>query len=173
MPPKRVVRFKEETAGNGVPRRKARKETRTVSEIMEELSTLDASTVAEDLNEAEQQALIDYGTETDEQRKALDSEVKRVKSLVLATAESEGWKTKTGLEGAAKISPRTKTSIVPRKMVKLLAKLKKQKLFDTLFSVKIGEVKKYLGEDVLKPISIVETKAYGSVSFKRLKKKKK
>lgn len=161
----RVVRFKEGT----VPV-KGKAQVRSVQQIMTEASESSADAVAKTLKEVELLALIDYGGAADEVRKASVANTKLAKEILLVAATGSKWKTKSGAEIVAKVSPSMSTSILPRKMVNLLAKLKKQKLFDALFSVKVGEVKKYLGEDVIESIAKVDTEAFGSISFKRLKK---
>ena len=166
---KRVVRFKE--GEKAVGRSGGTKTLRNVAQLLEEAEASSAEKVAKTLEEQELLNLIDFGAVADAEEKSAAAVVKRVKAVILPAAKADKWKTKAGAEGAVKISPSTSSSIIPTKMVKLLAKLKKQKMFDTLFSVKLGEVKKYLGEDVLKPVLKVTTEAYGSVSLRLIKKR--
>ena len=164
---KRVVRF-EEKASVKAKRKDVR--ARKPEQLLVDLATSDLEAAVRGLSEKEIEVLIDFGTVADEERKALDGQVKLVKAALLVSAEKTKWKTRSGAVGVAKVSPRMSTSILPRKMVALLSKLKKQKLFDTLFNVKVGEAKKYLGEDVLEPIAQIQTKEFGSISLKKLKK---
>ena len=160
---KRVVRFKDASAPA------VKKKTRTVEQLLQELQISRSETV-EGLSEGEVEALIDRGTESNELQKEIATEVKLIKMALLEKAHADKWRMKSGSVGVAKVSRRTSTSILPKKMVALLAKLKKQKLFDALFTVKVGEVKKYLGSDVIEPIATIETNPFGSISFKKLKK---
>ena len=164
----RVVRFKE-----GRTPVKLQPKGRSVELILEELDSSTAVDVSKNLTEAEVMALVDYGLECDEAAKAHAAIAKAIKSIVLPVAKADKWKLKAGSVGTAKIGASSSTVVVPTDMVKVLARIKKQALFDTLFSVKIGEVKKYLGEDVLKQASTVTTEPFGTVSFKRLKHLKK
>jgi hypothetical protein len=51
---------------------------------------------------------------------------------------------------------------------KLLKKEGKSKSFNDVVKVQIGQVKKYLGEDILEGFVTSETEKYGSVSFKKV-----
>jgi len=164
---KRVVRFEEKAVGKA--KRKA-VTARKPEQLLVDLATPNLEAAVKGLSEKELEALIDFGTVADEERNALDGQVKLIKAALLVRAKKAKWKTRAGAVGVAKVSPRTSTSILPRKMVALLSKLKKQKLFDTVFNVKVGEAKKYLGEDVLEPIAQIQTKEFGSISLKRLEK---
>lgn len=128
------------------------------------------------LTQQELVLLIDNGSTLDEQRKAITKEVERIvaptKMLLLALAEQQKWKVKAGKIGECKIGAGSSTKIkgTVTEFAILLKNEGKLELFNDLVSIKIGETKKYLGEDALKNFMEVESKEYSSVSLS-LKKK--
>jgi hypothetical protein len=130
---------------------------------------VDFTIIADELNETEMAALIDYGAELDAEAKEHNRRVKIIKDLLRINADIYRWKNKAGNTATAGVSPSSKTTIDATAMGRLLARLGKSNLFGTIFSVKITEAKKYVGIDDLDEISETETKEFGRVSLKLLK----
>jgi len=124
--------------------------------------------LAKKLSNAELLRLIDEATIADQQLKALTKTVAAAKAVLLAAAEEGNWMELSGEKGLCKISPSSSTEINPTDFVRLLKELNKVPMFDSLVRVSIGEAKKYLGTDVLDPISKIDSKKFGSVSLKPL-----
>lgn len=116
-------------------------------------------------------ALIDTGLEMDTEAKRLGKRVDAIKELLKATGKLKGTHSFEGENGIATISDSTSTSMKATDLVKILKELGKQKLFNELVNVKIGEVKKYFGLKTVEPyIKETETK-YASASIKAKKEK--
>jgi hypothetical protein len=118
-------------------------------------------------------AMIDFGAEVDERRKAMEAEVKKkvepLKKLLLKMAERDKWRHKVGKYGKCDVTRGSKTIMgTPTELARLLKKEGKINLFDALVGVKVSETKKYIGEDALKGFMQVEPVEYGSVSLKKL-----
>jgi len=111
--------------------------------------------------------LIDTATTWDYHRKLLDKQVKKAKAILLAHAEKNNWKAKAAETASVLISPSQSTTINPSKFTKLLIKMKKKKLYDVLMSVRVGDAKKYLGEDVVDEVAEVDKKEFGTVTLKK------
>ena len=160
----RQIRTKKQIEANGMS---STREKRSFEVLIKEVTT---KTAAAGLLNDEVAELIDHAGELDALRKELDVKVKKAKAILLKNAEEKSWKMQAGEKLAAKISPSTKTEIPVKPFLSLLKKLKKAAMASDLLSVRIGDAKKYLGEDVLKDVSDVEVTEYGSVSFTRLKR---
>jgi len=114
--------------------------------------------------------LIDEGYGDDVAEKTADKRLKVVKEILKAAGEKLKSHSLNGEIGKVDISPSGSTEMSPAQLRKLLKKEKKENLFDELISVKTGELKKYVGDDVVAKYAKTETKEYGKVSFKPLKK---
>jgi len=133
-----------------------------------DLTSMTPTELAGTLSEVEVETLIDIAARKDAECKDLTKSVKKAKAILLKEAEASGWKSKTTSANAeAKISPSTSTSIPVEPFIKLLHKMKKVKQLKDFVAVKVGDAKKYLGDDVLETIWDVNTEKYGSVSLKQ------
>lgn len=157
----------EAPAPGGAPQKVEVK--RSVAEILE--NYLDSGLEGLNLSASELILLIDNGAELDEKRKAVAKEVDAVvtptKKLLLALAKQGKWKSKAGKIGLCKIGGGSTTVIdgTPTEFAALLKKEGKLHLFDELVSIKIGDTKKYLGEDALTGFMHSDIEEYGSVSL--------
>jgi hypothetical protein len=116
-------------------------------------------------------SLIDNGAELEDKRRKIAKEVDAVvtptKALLLALAEKDKWKEKSGKIGVCKIGGGSSTIIggTVTDFAALLKREGKLHLFNDLVSVKLGDSKKYLGEDALKDFMHSDTREYSSVSL--------
>lgn len=128
------------------------------------------------LTPSELAALIDRAAELEDKRKTIAKEVDAVvsptKKLLLEVAKASGKKVLNGKTGTCKIGASSTTHILgtPTEFAALLKKEGKLELFDSLVGIRLGDTKKYLGEDALKDFVKVETEEYGTVSIGSKKK---
>jgi len=134
--------------------------------IQEEKEKSSVASEEEDLK-----TLVDKAYEWDVKKKELDAKVKEAKATLLQNAEDKEWKELSGKTAKCKIGPKTTTFIGVKSFLQLLKKIGKTNLVPDLLKVQLTEAKKSLGEIVLEDIMEQDTKEYGSVSFKSLKKK--
>lgn len=160
----RKLRLKEKKQEAAEPS-SAKEEQLTLADIAQEK---EVSRLAKMLSNADLLRIIDEATLADQQQKALAKIVAAAKAVLLAAAEHGNWRELSGEKGICKISPSTSTEINPTDFVRLLKQLEKTSLFDSLVKVATGDAKKYLGLDVLEPISKVETRQFGTVTLKPL-----
>lgn len=143
---------------------------RTYEEIIRSVKGEKVEEVAITLSDREVLVLIDAGLVEDVQQKILKKRVDVVKAILKEDAKMAGWHERAGELGTCVISPSTTTTMKASDLRVLLDELKKPHLFEDLVSVKIGEVKKYLGEEVIKPYVVETPEEFASVSLKVLKK---
>lgn len=114
--------------------------------------------------------LIDEGLVIDEWIKGKTKRLKLVKEELLSRAKEEKWKKAEGTIGMAVISGSTATVCSWRKLALKLKEMGKLDLSATLIGVKVGEVRKYLGDLVVEEITESEShEEYSAVSLKRKK----
>ena len=113
--------------------------------------------------------LVDDAVELDTTEKKAKKELELIKPVLLAYAIERKEKRFAGFKGFANIKKKTSSFISPKDLFQYLVKCDKKKLFYDLIKVGITDAKKFLGEEALKDITKVETKEYGSVSFKENK----
>jgi hypothetical protein len=110
--------------------------------------------------------LVDQGIVADRQEKA----GKKIKAKIKETLQPIALQRKigefVGALGTLTVSDDEDTAIDPKKFHNLLKKLKKESLFYSLISVKMGEAKKYLGETSLEPIITRDPKPFSKFSYK-------
>ena len=161
----RQLRIKPKTAQKKKP--PVEQKSRTVDELLTELQTY--STPPRKLTDGEVALLIDAGAAENAKMNKLKKRVTGIKLILKAAAILGKWKTRASPRGVCSIKKSTESVYgTATELAKLLKKLKKPKLFDTLVSVKIGEVKKYLGEEVLieEGYLTLEDNPYGSMTLK-------
>jgi hypothetical protein len=130
---------------------------------------LDSAIAERKLTKNEVEILTDYGAVIDALVKELTADVKVIKAGLMAYAIKTKTKKFAGVKGTYSIGSTSSTEEgTPTEFVKLLKKLKKTNLFDDLVKVKIGEAKKYLGEQVLKDNGFIKktTNAFGKIALK-------
>lgn len=113
--------------------------------------------------------LVDDGVKSNAAEKKAKGDLALIKPVLLAYAIERKEKRLSGFQGLAKITKKTSSFIAPKDLLQYLIKCDKKKLFYDLIKVGITDAKKFLGEEALKDIIKVETKEYGSVSFKENK----
>jgi len=143
---------------------KIEKKLRSYDELVREKSVEIAS-----LQEKEILALIEQGCTEDLERKRFDKRVKFAKSLLLGAAKAGEWKTKAAAMATCSIGGATTMEVGVKAFIKLLKKVGKIDLFESLLKVQIGEAKKYIGSADLEEIADIEHEEYGSVTLKPLK----
>jgi hypothetical protein len=130
--------------------------------------------VADKLTDSDMLRMVDYGYERDQEKKEIDKEVKVVKDVLMEYGRQRKVKKMAGSKADAVISAASSTETgTPTELAKLLKLENKIDLFDELVSVRLGDLKKYLGEAVLKDHSFikkVESDEYGKIGFKARKK---
>lgn len=142
--------------------------------LMEDISRIKNAISAREegihaIEEEQLNRLINTGLELDLKIKSFHPPLEEIKSLLRSHAEQLNWKTKTTNMGSSVVvSPTSSRHISPLDLVKRLKELGKIKLFSSLFSVKLSDAFRYLGEETLKDIVHTE-KGNSSVSFKRSK----
>lgn len=127
--------------------------------------------LANTLNDTEIGLLVDHSLgETEKASKWLDA-VGWIKPLLKVSSLEQKWKKKSGDIAEAKVMAASSTSFTctVTKFVAFLKKEGKLKLVDDLLSIKLGDVKKYLGEEALKGITKKATDPYGRFSIARKK----
>ena len=149
------------------PKEVEKAKQRSVSELL--TIAKQEEKLGEYLTEEEVLAAIDAGGELDLSQKQMAADVKLLKDMVMTHARKNKWKTKVGERCSCTIKPSSSTIINPAKMLSLLVKLGKKKLFDTVFKVQITAAKDFLGKEEIKDISQTETEEFGSASFKSMK----
>lgn len=123
--------------------------------------------------EQEQQKVlkvIDQATKWDQELKELKKNLDKAKEFLKEHAGENGWRTLSGEYGLCEIRPSSSSSISPTALAKVLKKMDKLSLYETVVKVQVGEAKKYLGEEALKDIMKVSTEEVGSMSLRPLKK---
>lgn len=127
--------------------------------------------LAGSLNDTEIGVLIDHLLYESEKATKLLSAVAWIKPLVKLSASEQKWKKKFGdiAEAKSMASSSTVFTCTVTKFVALLKKEGKLKLVDDLLSIKLGDVKKYLGEEVLKGITKKTSDPAGRFSIARKK----
>jgi hypothetical protein len=150
----------EKVTGRAVPSKTGRIQLALESAIKEKALTK---------NEVE--ILTDYGAVIDSLIKEFTADIKVIKRSLM----DYGLRTKTkkfaGVKGSYSIGATSATEEgTPTEFVKILKKLKKTALFDDLVKVRIGEAKKYLGEQVLVDAGFIKktTNAFGKIALKVL-----
>lgn len=148
--------------------------TKPVSQMLEECLSTDLegnvqAAIDSSISDDQIRVLIDDLGEKDEELKRLKEEVDTRKTLVKEIAKHRQMRSMEGHEYTAKVGDSSKTEVVPTDFVKLLVKMNKKDMFDDLFSVKVGEAKKYLGADVVGEVTQEKKTPYTSVSVKRKK----
>ena len=136
----------------------------------EELTESQDVTIEEagSLNDSELTALVDQAYFWDLEQKELAGRVKNAKTILLRNARAQEWKSYSGESAACKIGKSTKSIMgTVKEFLQLLKREGKMKLLDDLLKVKLGDAKKYLGEDALNGFLTEETEEYGSVSLKK------
>lgn len=113
--------------------------------------------------------VVSDGVTLDLDMKQADKELTLIKPFLLAYAKHKKEKRFAGIVGFAEIKKKTSSFISPKDLLQYLVKCDKKNLFYALIKVGITDTKKFLGEEALKEIIKVETKEYGSVSFKENK----
>lgn len=119
--------------------------------------------------ESELEVLVTYAAEASAAQKELKAEADLIKKFVLEYAKANQQKTFDYVRGSAQIGASSHSEYgTATALARILKKLKKMDIFDTLVSVKIGEVKKYIGEAVLleEKFIKVKTEPYGKVTLK-------
>lgn len=151
----------EEVQGKALP-----KKSTTVKEILEGLR----SGTEGILDDQDMEMLTDYGTAADALSKELEKDIKLIKPAVMAYAKHNKVKKMFNIGGGGfSIGAKTDTTYGGvTELAKLLKKYDKLKMFDDMASVKVGEVKKYLGEATLELEGFMSKKSepYGTVSLK-------
>jgi hypothetical protein len=122
------------------------------------------------INSKELVRLIDESTARDQQQKELAKEVEIAKLILMAKAIQNGLKNFAGENGMVEIKSSESTKMEATALAELLRNEGKTSLFNNLVSVKVGEVKKVMGEDAIKSYSTKTFTEYASVSLKPLKK---
>lgn len=169
MAVKRVLRF------NGKSKKKIAKPSlaaadMTAEKIIESAKELDVETVATSISQGEIKNLVEWGGVKNAEKKRLETDIKIVKEILLFAAKKENKKEgyKTAKYGAP-VSPKNKTVVgTATDLARVLKKLGKMGLFDELVTVKITEVKKYIGEETLKSEGFltIEKEDFASIRFK-------
>lgn len=123
------------------------------------------------LNEEQAKLLIDHCQGLQDQAESLGQSIGEIKGALLGFAKHADVKTLKA--EVAQMSVRASTTSTvgsATKLVALLKKMKKVKAADAILSIKIGEAKKYLGEQTLRDEKLysTETSTFGSVTIKPL-----
>lgn len=167
----------KEAVEPGAPASGAGTKVRTLKELVEAHNEAenekDLLAVVQSLTAEEIVLMVNAGTDIEDQRRAIDKEVKAtvepVKKLLVALAQEVKKRTFRGTEGrVATVARGSKTTMgTVTEFVKILKREGKLGLFDSLVSVKLTETKKYVGEDALKGFITVTPIEYNSVSMKK------
>jgi hypothetical protein len=125
----------------------------------------------ERVESSEDIALItDYGTLINELTKEFEKDIKLIRANVLEYAKRTKTKKMAGKVGQYNIGKSTTTEYGgATELAKLLKKFGKINLFDEMTSVKVTEVKRYLGEKTLELEGFMKKSSneYGKVTLKR------
>lgn len=108
--------------------------------------------LATGLTDTEIGVMADYFLNETEKIKKIEEAIEWIKPLLKMSAVEQDWKRKFGevAEAKAMASSTTTFTCTVTKFVALLKKENKLKLVDDLLSIKLGDAKKYLGEETLK-----------------------
>ncbi len=127
-------------------------------------------TIASQLSDKLIVELVDEGTKLDVEQKRLVKRVSVIKDVLKAAARIKETHAFDGKYGEATISDSSSSSMKATDLVKVLKSLGKQKLFNDLVNVKIGEVKKYFGTEVIGQFIKITSEKFASISFKEKKR---
>ena len=140
---------------------KESKKIRTFAQLIEATPTS-----IKDFSNAELLLLADEGAKKDKEMKALTAEVEVIKNIMRMAADELGWKKVVGTIGKCIMSYGSETSIDVLTLAKYLKKVGKSNLFSSFVKVRVGDVKKFLGEDVADEIGVTTVKDKATVSLK-------
>lgn len=130
------------------------------------------SKVKSDLVIGEAERLVSRAAILDGVSKIIAKELKEIKARLIKFAKQEHLKKIEGSSGTADIQAKASTTINVSEFIRVLNSLDKLSLVDDLLSVKVGDAKKFLGEDVLKDIMHTEHDAYGKIKLTTSEKAK-
>lgn len=112
--------------------------------------------------------IIDEALALNKQIAKAEKRLEEIKDLIRTECKATGQKEFKGVEGIAKVSDTVQWSVQPITFLNYVKKLK-GKNWETFFShfvsVKHGEIKNKLGQDVLSSIGTQETKVATTVRF--------
>jgi len=138
--------------------------------VVELLLDLEAGTKFGKGHEDDIGILTDYAAAANALTKILDKDIKLIKTAIMTFGRATKTKTLMGRGGGSfTIGPSTTTTYGgATELAKLLKKYDKLDLFDEMTSVKVTEVKKYLGEATLESEGFMSkgSKEYGRITLK-------
>lgn len=130
------------------------------------------SNVKSELVIGEAERLVSRAAVLDGVSKLIAKELKEIKAQLIKFAKQEHLKKIEGSSGDMDILASSSTNINVSEFIRVLKSLDKLSMVDDLLSVKVGDAKKFLGEDVLKEVMHTEHDAYGKIKFKTSEKSK-
>jgi hypothetical protein len=150
----------EEVRGEALPSK-----TKRVSELLELVRQDEKIGDEEDIL-----LLTDYGALINELTKEFKDDITLIRGAVLEYAKANKVKKGSGKSGQFSVGGSTETTYGgATALAKILKKYDKLDLFDEMTKIKVTEVKRYLGEQVLIDEGFVtkKTNEYGKVTLKR------
>ena len=143
------------------------KDGMTDDQVADAIEEMDEVTVGEELTADEVKILVDRAYRIDQQQKDLTRQLKPIKLAVQEYGRRHKLAQIEGHHAVASLSPSTETTTgTATELAALLKREGKITLFDDVVKVKLGELKKYLGEDALKGYIQKTTKKFAKLAFK-------
>ena len=144
-----------------------------IHKILENTATAEnVLQVASQMSETDRKVLVDFALHCYEQKQHYESMLKTAKEILMTYGHENDKKNLSTLTTSCIIGPASNTVTgTPTELVKLLKKMGKTELADTILSVKIGEAKKYLGQAMLEAEGFLKTvtEEFGKITIKQKK----